>query len=194
MDKLAVFQVELNYIKNKEIKKYAELAVNSLPDYFFEIPASSTGKYHPTYTLGNGGLVRHVQACVRFVVECFRLDWYKNLFNSDQQDLIIVSLLLHDGWKSGKIKQQFTVEDHPVVAVNELKENNELNTLLPPEYLDFIYENIETHMGGWRFYRSTNLEFAPAPKTNAQKLVHFVDYACSRKMFEVDFNVIPARD
>lgn len=191
MNKNNFFKEELNYIKNNKIREYAEKAINELPDYFFEIPASSTGKYHPDYSQGNGGLVRHVKACVRFGVECFRLEWYSD-FSETDKDLMVVAWLLHDGWKSGKEKQQYTVADHPIVAINELKSNKNLEGILPEDYLNIIYDNIETHMGSWRFDKSGKA-FAPSPQTKMQKLIHFVDYVCSRKMFEVNFDCIPER-
>ena len=49
----------LNYIKNDRIKRSAEKFLDLLPDYFFTVAASSTGKYHPAFASGEGGLVRH---------------------------------------------------------------------------------------------------------------------------------------
>ena len=64
-----VFKTELNYIKDSEIREKAIKAINLLPDYFFEVPASSTGKYHPTFSQGEGGLVRHTKAAVNIANE-----------------------------------------------------------------------------------------------------------------------------
>lgn len=188
VSRLDVFEFELGLIQNEKIKEYAIAAINILPEYFFHIPASSTGKYHPKYALGEGGLVRHVKACARFADECFRLDWY-NVLTRDEKDLVIVSMLLHDGWKSGTSdkKSQYTADDHPLIAARELRDSQELKGIISEEYEKIIQENILTHMGQWRFFRNTNEAFAPKPATNSQKLVHFVDYVCSRKMFEVEF-------
>lgn len=59
--KIEIFENELNLIKNVDLRKLVELSLQSAPDYFFTIPASSTGKYHPQYALGEGGLVRHTK-------------------------------------------------------------------------------------------------------------------------------------
>ena len=64
MEKKDYFKKELSYIKNKNIKDSCETMIGLPPDYFFQIPASSTGKYHPKFTLGDGGLVRHVKVAV----------------------------------------------------------------------------------------------------------------------------------
>ena len=65
MNKIDVFKNELNYIKDVRVKKSCSELINLLPDYFFEVGASSSGKYHPNYALGKGGLVRHTKAAVR---------------------------------------------------------------------------------------------------------------------------------
>ena len=49
MDKIKAFEQELNYIKDENIRKSLEIMINYIPDYFFHIAASSTGKYHPQY-------------------------------------------------------------------------------------------------------------------------------------------------
>ena len=55
MEKIEYFKKELDFIKNKKIKNSCKTMINLLPDYFFSIPASSTGKYHPEFTLVEGG-------------------------------------------------------------------------------------------------------------------------------------------
>ena len=47
-----IFNKEINYIKNKRIKNSLITMLDKLPDYFYEVPASSTGKYHPSFSLG----------------------------------------------------------------------------------------------------------------------------------------------
>ena len=60
MEKIKYFEEEIGYICDDSLKSDIVFLINKLPDYFFEIPASSTGKYHPEFTLGDGGLVRQV--------------------------------------------------------------------------------------------------------------------------------------
>lgn len=49
------FARELNYIKNERLRSFTDYVLDKLPDYFRHIGASSSGKYHPSYTLGAGG-------------------------------------------------------------------------------------------------------------------------------------------
>ena len=69
MEKTEVFKKELSYIKNHKFLNDIKVIISLLPDYFFEVPASSTGKYHPSFSLGDGGLVRHTKVAVRIAVE-----------------------------------------------------------------------------------------------------------------------------
>jgi 23S rRNA maturation-related 3'-5' exoribonuclease YhaM len=176
------FEQELGLIKNPIIKNIAEQGVELLPDYFFTIPASSTGKYHPNYALGEGGLYRHVRAAVGIGIELFRI--YS--FSQDEEDLIIASLILHDGWKQGLKGTGNTVHPHPVIASKMLKENIKLNTDKEKEFLEIICNNIDAHMGQWSTCKwdSTVL---PVPKGDMQNFVHLADYLSSRKSLEYNF-------
>jgi len=49
------FAEELSLIRTEYIKKFLGYCIDNLPDYFFRVAASSSGKYHPEYALGNGG-------------------------------------------------------------------------------------------------------------------------------------------
>ena len=142
--------------------------------------------------MGDGGLVRHTKVAIRFLVECFRLAWYERI-SDDDRDLLVVALMLHDGWKSGISHSKYTLDEHPVIAIEQLKNNEEINTLLPSEQLELIYSCIETHMGQWNISKKTFQEFAPVPATSYQKLIHFCDYVASRKLFEANFDYVPTR-
>ena len=56
MKKIELFKTEINYVKDEARRKDLKTLIKLLPDYFFEIPASSTGKYHPAFALEKGGL------------------------------------------------------------------------------------------------------------------------------------------
>ena len=188
--KLELFKEPLDYIVSPEIKAFAIKAVEILPDYFFEIPASSTGKYHPAYSLGEGGLLRHTLAAVRFALELFRQEMWK--FNDEARDLILVAIMVHDGWKSGIVQTKFSVTEHPLLAVQALSENDELMALLPKEQTDFIFSAIKTHMGQWVEDYKTHKVVLEKPKTMSQIFVHLVDYLASRKSVSVDFSIPPS--
>lgn len=184
MNKIEEFKNELNYIKRTDILNFCKLALKQLPDYFFKIPASSTGKYHPQYASGTGGLKFHTKATIRIAVELFNCKSIYN-FTELEQDIIIASLLLHDGCKQGKIESGRTITKHPLEVIELLRT---LNHNLHLEIFECICDCISSHMGQWNIDYETNEEVLPLPNTEMQKFVHLCDYLASRKFLEVTFN------
>ena len=192
MNRLEIFKTELSYIKNPKIKEFTEKALNSLPEYFFSIPASSTGKYHPSYALGDGGLVRHTQAAVRIAVEMFRLEVFK--YTEDDKDVIISSLILHDGCKSGLNHSKYSVTEHPLIITKMLKSDKKISKSIDQNTLNNITSNIESHMGQFNLDYKTKKEVLPKPKNKIQHFVHWCDYLASRKCLEFNFDVNVVRE
>ena len=174
-DKYICFSEEIENIYNKELRVLAKDLINGLPDYFFEIPASSSGKYHPAYTLGEGGLIRHTKAAIKIAVSLLSLEQNKEL--KQYSDHIIIALLVHDGFKQGIEQQNRTVNDHPWLAANYVRNFDYKNK----NDLSIIAALIESHMGEWHY------GVLPKPQTEVQKFVHMCDYLASRKFLEVNF-------
>jgi hypothetical protein len=191
-EKVEYFKNELAYILNPTVKEFATKAVGFLPDYFFAIPASSTGQYHPAYSLGEGGLARHTRAAIRIAIELNRMDDYK--FTPDEIDLSIAALLVHDGWKSGLVKETYTRADHPLIAEAELRKNESLNTMLPPEQFSVFLGLIARHMGQWNKDYKTGQEIMNKPEMPLEKFVHLCDYLASRKCLIMAFDVGVVRE
>ena len=141
----------LTTIVNEDIRKFAEVLVDGLPQYIWEVGASSTGKYHPAYSLGVGGLMRHQIAVVRFLNYFFELEQYNTNFTSREMDLMRVAGLVHDGRKSGEQtdynRSKFTKFDHPIQMANVIRSYN--GKYLNPDEIEFIASTIESHMGQW---------------------------------------------
>ncbi len=180
-----VFNKELSYIKNEEVKKSAITLLEKLPEYFYEIPASSTGKYHPNYALGDGGLVRHTKVVVRIGYELLSNESIGHSFTDIEKDLMLVGMLLHDGLKSGVVKEKYTRVDHPLLASKFVKENKE-NLSLTDEQIFILSNSIEAHMGQWNTDFNGN-EVLPKPSNKYQRFVHMCDYLASKKFIEVEF-------
>lgn len=184
MNKVKEFENELKYIKDESIRKFAEKTIKKLPDYFFEVPASSTGKYHPAYSLGSGGLLRHTRSAIRIAIELFQL----MKFSQEEEDLIIVALMFHDGWKHGESHSKWVLSDHPTVAKYQI-ENIEFDHELSGEQIEFIAGCIHSHMGQWNYDYKTKQEILPKPQSRCQKFVHLADYLASRKCLTMEFDI-----
>ena len=186
MNKADVFKKELSYVKNKKYVDCAKNMIELLPDYFFSIPASSTGKYHPGFAKGEGGLVRHTKVAVRMCYELANNNSIGHSFTSDEKDLMLIALIMHDGVKSGIPKEKYTRVDHPLLAAKLIRDNKDMIGLSETE-IDFVCSVIETHMGEWNKDFNGN-EVLPVPKNKYQRFVHMCDYLAAKKFIDVPFS------
>lgn len=185
MNRKELLTDELKYIKSNRIKNNAEIMLELLPDYFFTIPASSTGKYHPNYALGEGGLVRHTKAAMKIANELLYNNSSITTFSDTEKDLILFILLIHDGLKLGFSKETYTRFDHPILISDYLEANkgkfefdlNELNQ---------IKSALKSHMGQWNKSDYQDLVL-PLPESRMDKFVHLCDFLASRKFIEIVF-------
>ena len=187
MNKNDVFKKELEYIKDKDIRESALIMINKLPDYFFDIPASSTGKYHPKFAASDHGLIKHTKVAVRIAYELLN-NPSLNKFTDREKDLIIMAIILHDGLKSGINHERYTRSDHPVLIANYIKENKSSLKLTDNDIED-LYNMIASHMGPWNKDYDGN-EILPVPKTAKERFVHMCDYLSSKKFLDVEFDNI----
>lgn len=185
MNKIDYFNKEYTYIKDNKIRDDLKYLVSNLPDYFFEIEASSTGKYHPKFASGEHGLVRHTKVAVRIAYELMGNPALNN-FTSREKDLILLALTLHDGLKCGNPKERYTRVDHPLLASSFVKEHKDKLSLSDDD-IDFVTSVISTHMGNWNKDYNGN-EVLPKPKNKYQRFVHMCDFLASRKVINVEFS------
>lgn len=194
MDKSSVFQEELSWIESLELRAFTKKAIENLPDYFFRVAASSTGKYHPAYALGPGGLVRHTKAAARVAHELLRLEMYGR-YEQGQKDIMLAAIILHDGLKHGHetgssviTEERFTVAEHPVLCADWLRTIPGWEDLLTPQEMDSLTACIKSHMGQWNTDYRSRKEILPKPITSMEKFVHQCDYLASRKWLTVEFD------
>lgn len=185
-DKIAVFKTEINYVKDSTLREDLKVLIGLLPDYFFEVPASSTGKYHPAFSLGDGGLVRHTKAAVRIANELLNNNTVGSKFSLHDKDLIIIALTLHDGVKSGMEHSQYTKFDHPLLASKLIMENKD-KVSMEVDDLRKVCSMIESHMGEWTYDNYQKKEVLPKPRTAEQRFVHMCDFLASRKFLDIKF-------
>jgi len=190
--KCDVFNKEISYIKEINNQKAIRELLNGLPDYFYEVAASSTGKYHPLFSLGKGGLVRHTKVAVKIANELLNNDSVGYSFNDHEKDLILMSLLLHDGFKHGKTMEKYVRFDHPIIS-SEYVLNSEL---LPLNDRKLMASMIASHMGQWNTNQYSDVVL-PIPSNRYERFVHMCDYLASRMFLDVKFvndDIVESRD
>ena len=63
---------------NAVLCKFAQELIEEIPSYFWSVGASSTGKHHPEFSSGDGGLARHSLMAYR---------WLKNMIETNPSDI-----------------------------------------------------------------------------------------------------------
>ena len=186
MDREELFLDELKLISDDSLSESLLNIINMLPDYWLEEAASSTGKYHPEYALGNGGLLRHSKAAMRIGFELLSDPAIGDKYTSHEKDLMLMALLIHDGVKHGIPKERYVRFDHPILMQEFLMEYEE-EIGLEMEDIEFLGDVIKTHMGVWtKDYNGE--EVLEPPKTKYQNFVHMCDYLASRKCLHIPFD------
>ena len=175
------FENELNYITDEEVRNKCKEVLANVNEQFFEAAASSTGKYHPDYALGEGGLYRHTVAAVMIAADLRRNECVAN-FDDKQFSYIIAALILHDSCKSGiDWDSKYTKHNHPLL-VKELLDD----VLGECEFTEEVGRLVASHMGQWTTCK-WDKTVLPRPQLPDEIFVHLCDYLASRKFIEINF-------
>lgn len=178
------FKRGLALISEDNVRNFCIELLNNADDYFFTEPASSSGKYHPLYALGDGGLMRHsiaVAIFIRHILDCDMFQDGENKFTEHEKSLLVCGAIVHDIKKYGKVNSGHTVKEHPELAAEYIMESDYKKFGLTEEDAKFMASAVSAHMGQWGKTK---------PQTNAQKILHIADYLASRKDLSLDFDNI----
>ncbi len=186
MSREEMFLDELGYISDENLSDALLNIIELLPDYWLEEAASSTGKYHPEYALGKGGLLRHSKAAMRIGYELLSNPCIGGKYTEREKNLLLMSLLVHDGLKLGLPKEKYTRFDHPILMANFIVDKKD-EIGLSLEDAQFMADVIKTHMGPWTTDYDGN-EVLEKPTTKYQNFVHMCDFLASRKCILVPFD------
>jgi len=181
-NKLKIFEKHLKMIKSDVIRNFTEHCILRFPDYFWTLPASTSGKRHGG---GDETLIDHIQACL-FLAEN-TLEQFKDHWTQRQKDQLISALILHDGWRCDdadgkthtyteevviqrgyamdKIDKHMTTKDHPEAGFKNLLK-------LQLEYNNIARENKKKELGAKDFAiiaKSVRCHYGPFTNTEGVK-------------------------
>lgn len=186
-----IFDEILATFENEDIKTFATKCIDAAPPYWHSVPSSSTGKYHPQYALGDGGLVRHTLALVRILNHMFGVESIANQFTSRERDLLRTAGIAHDMMKSGSQedyeKSKYTKFDHPLLAARMVYDMDGLDK----DERKYIATAISSHMGAFNTDKRHPNIVLPKPEDKSQIILHLADYLASRKDIEIKFDNLP---
>lgn len=175
-EELKLLQAEFDSIDDAGLKlKVIRFFDEKVPDYFFHIPASSSGKYHPHFAQGEGGLLRHTQMMIEIAKTLSPLHLCTESLNN-----IVVACLLHDSFKSGHLNTGYTVDSHANIAASEFYAFMKKEQYSYMESIKIICYAINSHMGQWGMVQ---------PQTEFEKFIAMCDYLASKKYFDKFPNV-----
>ena len=177
MREIKLFEREINLIKDTELRELVrEYMEYHTQDYFWSDGASSSGKYHPKFSQGMGGLVRHTKAVVMFAEELLRMSSYAYMKDA-YKDYVIAACILHDTAKYGV--DDYDKADYKYHAVNASEAFSDFCANNDYFVSEFLTNAIAAHMGQW----STDRE--DRPFTSIDRCVHMADYMASRSFIDI---------
>ena len=173
------FEREIQNIESEDLRDFVRDFFNTkVGAWFFESGASASGKYHPEFTKGHGGLVRHTRAVEWVCEELLRMSSYAYM-RAEYKDYARVACLLHDVRKYGEgdIEDKDYYKYHGEFAASDVALAwFEFFGTSCPELLTMA---IRSHMGQWVENRDDR------PFTNIDRLVHMADYMASRPFWDI---------
>ena len=166
---------EVAQIDDDEIRNFVKMTLDNVDPIHRIKPASSTGKYHPKYAAGEGGLIRHTKVVVRNIIELIRATPAIEC----EKDELIAAAIIHDMWKYPEGRDhEFTAFDHPALGGQWCKDHG----------FDTIGELVAAHQGIWTTSRQMPGFENEQPRKFDQWCLHFADYFASRAYLACDFD------
>lgn len=181
-EKLAPLIDEINLISDEAIKLFVRSALMKA-DFFWDIPSSFSGKYHPNDERGPGGNVLHTKRVVRIasvMSESYSL-------SIEERDVVIAAAILHDickGHKPGDSNEPCYDPMHPY-AVSKFIEKcraedrkhadaSSSTLYLSEEVVQSILRLVRCHLGPWSPVPETY------PITYLDFILHLADNVASK--------------
>lgn len=173
-------------IHDEDLKELVPKIFELAPEPFWFSPASSSGNHHPSFSLGEGGLVRHTVACVHVARDLAHpYGWagretpYGWAGRETIMDQITIAAAFHDTFKGGmgSIWGE-TQAGHPEIAADILRD---LASLTRKSARRILYEaswGVAFHMSMWGIHPTPVSELGSLPQ-----IITLADYLVSRKYF-----------
>lgn len=172
---------EINSIESNDIREIATKLIEDVDDDLINVPASTSGKYHPPEERGPGGLVLHIAR----MMKVFNSGLNKHLgLTTRESDLVRLAIISHDLSKVFADRDRFgkfissknDIDEHQPLSVEVLFEY--IKELDPVE-IKTINNMILSHMGSWS---TKNIQ----PETKLEFALTILDYIDSRDFIHVE--------
>lgn len=149
-----------------------------VPDYFWIVQASQSGKHHPKFSSQIGGLVRHTAVAANYAANLYNSKIVYSLFapfSREDLSFVLAAILLHDTFKLGYKDNGRTVYSHGSIAADEFYDFATKETTIEKADIKIICDAISSHMGRWGRNQ---------PESHIDKYVSLCDYLSAQKEME----------
>ena len=182
--KVAVFQPLLEKFETEEMKLYCQDMIKQMPDYIFEIPSSTSGKYHNATQCLPHGQVFHIIMFAEILNYLLALKHNKEKFKSAQQrDAMRCAPFFHDAIKCGPGDGRYTVHEHPMLAGKWVRET-QVEHDVDNKVKEAIARMCERHSGEWSTSKKSKVVL-PEPENEMERMIHMCDILSSRNNIDM---------
>lgn len=183
--KVAVFQPYLEKFETEEMRLYCTDMVQRIPDYIFDMPSSTSGKFHNKTQCQPHGQIYHILMFVEILNYILDLKYSKEKFKSPtQRDAMRCVPIFHDALKLGLNGSQYTVFDHPMLAGQWVRETH-VEHDIDDKIKEAIARMCERHSGEFTTSKKSKIVL-PEPENDMEWLIHVCDILSSRSNIDME--------
>lgn len=185
--KIAVFKKLLDEFETEDMRLYCEDMIKTIPDYIFNMPSSTSGKYHNKTQCLPHGQIYHIIMFGEILNYRLGLKCNQEKFKSPaQRDAMRCVPIFHDALKCGTEGSKWTVHEHPILAAEWVR-NTEVEHNPGEKIREAIANMCAAHSGEWTTSKKSSVVL-PEPSNAMECMIHECDYLSSRS--DIDF-IIP---
>lgn len=177
--KIAVFKKLLDEFETDEMRLYCEDMIKQIPDYIFEMPSSTTGKYHNKTQCLPHGQIYHIIMFGTILNYRLSLKCNQEKFKfPEQRDAMRCVPIFHDALKCGWDGGAYTVHEHPILAAEWVK-TAKVEHDISKKIKEAIADMCAAHSGQWTTSNKSKTVL-PEPSNAMEIVIHECDYLSSR--------------
>lgn len=177
--KVEVFKPYLEKFETENMRLYCADMIKLIPDYIFDMPSSTSLRYHNATQCQPHGQVYHIIMFAAILEYLLNLEHMKEKFKyPDQRDAMRCAPYFHDAIKCGWDGAKQTVHEHPMLA-GEWVRNTKVEHDIDDKIKEVIARLCERHSGEWTTSKKSST-ILPKPENEMERLVHVCDILSSR--------------
>lgn len=182
--KVAVFQPILDKFETEEVRLYCQDMIQQVPDYIFDMPSSTSGKYHNATQCLPHGQVYHIIMFAEILNYLLALKCNQDKFKSPvQRDAMRCVPIFHDALKCGLDGGQWTVHEHPMLAGTWVR-TAQVDHDVDEKVKEAIARMCERHSGEWTTSKKSKIVL-PEPENEMERMIHMCDILSSRNNIDM---------